>query len=68
MINILERLRNTTTQSIGFLGVNEISVSDLQLAAADEIERLRKEIECAAYAAEVGGLNSLADRLRKALA
>ena len=67
MKDIAWLLRNTSTQSIGYMGHNEISVSDLNLSAAAEIDRLRKEIECAAYAAEVGGLNALAARLKAAL-
>lgn len=42
--DIVERLRRTVTQSIGYMGENEVSVSDLQLEAADEIERLRARL------------------------
>ena len=41
MSDILDRLRKTTTQSIGYMGFQEVSVSDLQLEAALYIEKYR---------------------------
>ncbi len=67
MSNLVERLRNTVTQSIGYMGHNELSVSDLQLEAADEIERLRHELVKAANVARVAGHNSLCHALLKAM-
>jgi hypothetical protein len=62
---LIDRLRKTMTQCFGAYGENDICVSDLQLEAADEIERLRGVVYEAACVAKVAGLTHHAKALEK---